>query len=366
MGPLKDITILEFAGIGPGPFCGMLLADLGAEVIKINRPESKGTSGELITDRSKKLITFNLKNKDSLKQLYKLIQQVDGVFEGYRPGVMEKLKLGPNKLLQINPSLVYGRMTGWGQYGTKSKTAGHDINYISLTGVLNSIGEKDEKPSIPLNLVGDYGGGAMMLAVGLLSALLHSKKTGEGQVVDAAMTDGSALLMSLFFAFDHSDFWSASRGSNLLDGGAHFYSTYECLDGKYIAVGCIEEKFYKILLEKLKIKDEKFNDQFNKDLWPYLKNKLEKIFISNTRDHWEGLFEGSDACVTPVLDFKESVQHSQNKSRSTFIDVDGVIQPNVSPRFSKTVSKIQHNSLTNGEHNESIAKKFNLNPKFFD
>ena len=204
MGPLKDITILEFAGIGPGPFCGMLLADLGAEVIKINRPESKGTSGELITDRSKKLITFNLKNKDSLKELYKLIQQVDGIFEGYRPGVMEKLQLGPDKLLQINPGLVYGRMTGWGQYGTKSKTAGHDINYISLTGVLNSIGEKDEKPSIPLNLVGDYGGGAMMLAVGLLSALLHSKKTGEGQVVDAAMTDGSALLMSLFFAFDAS------------------------------------------------------------------------------------------------------------------------------------------------------------------
>ena len=362
MGPLKGIKILEFAGIGPGPFCGMLLADLGAEVIKISRPESKGNGSKYdLNDRSKFSITLDLKNDESINELKKLIGQVDAVFEGFRPGVMEKLGLGPNDLLSINEKLVYGRMTGWGQEGLFSDMAGHDLNYLSITGALNAIGRKDERPPVPLNLIADYGGGGMLLAVGMLSALIHSQKTGKGQVVDAAMIDGTSMLMSLFYSFYGSGVWTNERESNLLDGAAHFYDTYECKDGKYIAVACIEDKFYKEMLDKLEITDEKFSKQFSKDIWPELKSKLGEKFLSKNRDEWAMIFKNSDACITPILDLDEAPKHEHNKSRSTFIECDGVVQPNPSPRFSETPLEIKSSPKKIGEDNILISEKYIIN-----
>ena len=361
MGPLKGIKIIEFAGIGPGPFCGMLLADLGAEVIKISRPDSKG-SGTIydLNDRSKFSITLDLKKDESINELKKLVGQVDAIFEGFRPGVMEKLGLGPDDLLNVNKKLVYGRMTGWGQEGTFSNIAGHDLNYLSITGALNAIGRKNERPPVPLNLIADYGGGGMLLAVGMLSALMHSQKTGEGQVVDAAMIDGSSMLMSLFYSFYGSGMWINERESNILDGAAHFYDTYECKDGKFIAVACIEDKFYKEMLDKLEIVDERFSKQFNKDMWSELKAILGEKFLSKNRDEWAIIFKDSDACITPILDLDEAPKHEHNKSRSTFIERDGVIQPNPSPRFSKTSLEVKSSPKKIGEDNSFVSEKYNI------
>ena len=255
---------------------------------------------------------------------------------------MEKLGLGPDDLLSINEKLVYGRMTGWGQDGLFSDMAGHDLNYLSITGALNAIGRKDERPPVPLNLIADYGGGGMLLAVGMLSALIHSQKTGKGQVVDAAMIDGTSMLMSLFYSFYGSGMWVNERESNLLDGSAHFYDTYACKDGKYLAVACIEDKFYKEMLNKLEITDERFSMQFSKDMWPELKSILEEKFLSKNRDEWAMIFKDSDACITPILDLDEAPKHAHNKSRSTFIERDGVVQPNPSPRFSETPLEIKN------------------------
>lgn len=361
MGPLKGIKIIEFAGIGPGPFCGMLLADLGAEVIKISRPESKGGGTVYdLNDRSKFSITLDLKKDESTVELKKLVGQVDAIFEGFRPGVMEKLGLGPDDLLNVNKKLVYGRMTGWGQEGTFSNIAGHDLNYLSITGALNAIGRKDERPTVPLNLIADYGGGGMLLAVGMLSALMHSQKTGEGQVVDAAMIDGSSMLMSLFYSFYGSGMWINERESNLLDGAAHFYDTYECKDGKFIAVACIEDKFYKEMIDKLEIADERFSKQFNKDMWSELKDILGEKFLSKNRDEWAIIFKDSDACITPILDLDEAPKHEHNKSRSTFIERDGVIQPNPSPRFSKTPLEVKSSPKKIGEDNCFVSEKYNI------
>ena len=275
MGPLKGIKIVEFSGIGPGPFCGMLLADLGADVIRISRKDAQGMENKFdIHNRSKRTITADLKNKESVDEILKLIGQVDVVFEGFRPGVMEKLGLGPDVCLKINPKLIYGRMTGWGQEGPMSKMAGHDINYISLTGALNAIGRKDSNPLPPLNLIGDYGGGGMHLAFGIVSGLIHSLRTGEGQIVDSTMVDGALSLMSFFYSLKEMGHWDDQRESNLLDGHAHFYDTYMCADNKYIAIGSIEPQFYKELLDKLEIDDQRFLDQYNKDLWPELKNLI--------------------------------------------------------------------------------------------
>ena len=366
MGPLKDIKILEFSGIGPGPYCGMLLADMGADVIRVGRKGSEGLENKFdIHNRSKRSITADLKNKDTISEILKLIAQVDVVFEGYRPGVMEKLGLGPDVCLERNPKLVYGRMTGWGQKGPMSKLAGHDINYISLSGALNSIGRKDSNPIPPLNLIGDYGGGGMHLAFGIVSGLIHSLKTGEGQVVDSAMVDGSLSLMSFFYSLKEMGHWEDNRESNLLDGFAHFYDTYECSDNKYIAVGSIEPQFYKELLDKLEIDDEVFQDQHNKDLWPDLKEKMAAKIKSKSRSEWIEIFSESDACVTPVLSMEEAEAHPHNLEREAFTNIDGFNQPNASPRYSQTKPEIKHNAKEIGVDLDDICNEFNLSKDVF-
>ena len=366
MGPLKGIKILEFSGIGPGPYCGMLLADMGADVIRVGRKGSEGLENKFdIHNRSKRSITADLKNKETINEILKLIDQVDVVFEGYRPGVMEKLGLGPDVCIERNPKLVYGRMTGWGQEGPMSNLAGHDINYISLSGALNSIGRKDSNPIPPLNLIGDYGGGGMHLAFGIVSGLIHALKTGEGQVVDSAMVDGSLSLMSFFYSLKEMGHWEDKRESNLLDGFAHFYDTYECSDNKYIAVGSIEPQFYNELLEKLQIDDERFKDQHNKYLWPELKEKMTSIIKLKSRSEWVEIFAGSDACVSPVLSMEEAQAHPHNLEREAFISIDGFNQPNASPRYSKTKPEIKYNAKKLGVDLDDICNEFNLSKDAF-
>ena len=366
MGPLKGIKIVEFSGIGPGPFCGMLLADLGADVIRISRKDAQGVENKFdIHNRSKRTITADLKNKESVDEILKLIGQVDVVFEGFRPGVMEKLGLGPDVCLKINPKLIYGRMTGWGQEGPMSKMAGHDINYISLTGALNAIGRKDSNPLPPLNLIGDYGGGGMHLAFGIVSGLIHSLRTGEGQVVDSTMVDGALSLMSFFYSLKEMGHWDDQRESNLLDGHAHFYDTYMCADNKYIAIGSIEPQFYKELLDKLEIDDQRFLDQYNKGLWPELKNLIASKVILKTRSEWEDIFSGTDACVTPVLNMSEAQQNIHNLKRNAFTDVDGFNQPSASPRYSVTKPEIKHNAKQVGSDFDEVCNEFGLSKAAF-
>ena len=366
MGPLKGIKIVEFSGIGPGPFCGMLLADLGADVIRISRKDAQGMENKFdIHYRSKRTITADLKNKESVDEILKLIGQVDVVFEGFRPGVMEKLGLGPDVCLKINPKLIYGRMTGWGQEGPMSKMAGHDINYISLTGALNAIGRKDSNPLPPLNLIGDYGGGGMHLAFGIVSGLIHSLRTGEGQIVDSTMVDGALSLMSFFYSLKEMGHWDDQRESNLLDGHAHFYDTYMCADNKYIAIGSIEPQFYKELLDKLEIDDQRFLDQYNKDLWPELKNLIASKVILKTRSEWEDIFSGTDACVTPVLNMSEAQQNIHNLKRNAFTDVDGFNQPSASPRYSVTKPEIKHNAKQVGSDFDEVCNEFGLSKAAF-
>ena len=367
MGPLNGIKIVEFAGIGPGPFCGMALADLGAEVITINRINEKGTHNKFdIHNRSKYSLTADLKKNSTKDEILKLLSQVDGLIEGYRPGVMESLGLGPDDCFNVNPKIVYGRMTGWGQDGPMSKNAGHDINYISLTGALGAMGRKNTPPSPPLNLIGDYGGGGMHLALGMTAAFIHQIKTGEGQVVDSAMIDGTSMLMSFFYSFNQMGYWEDERESNLLDGGAHFYDTYECADGKFLAIGSIEPKFYSIFLEKLEITDKDFLNQMDKGKWPKLKDKVTKIILTKTRDDWAAIFDDTDGCVTPVLSISEAPLNEHNIQRNTYTNFDGVIQPNPSPRFSKSVLGIKHNSKEKGADSSKLIKKYNLDPEAFN
>ena len=361
MGPLKGLKILEFAGIGPGPFCGMLLADLGAEVIRLDKSSTHGNHNKAdIHNRNKKSITADLKNPESIIEIKKLISQMDGIFEGFRPGVMERLGLGPDECLKLNESLVYGRMTGWGQEGPMANQSGHDINYIALSGVLDSMGRKGENPQPPLNLVGDFGGGGMLLAVGMLSAFIHAQKTGEGQVVDAAMIDGSSMLMSMFYSFKAMGFWSNDKESNLLDGAAHFYDTYECSDKKHIAIGSIEPKFYAELLEKLEIDDKEFLDQMNRDAWPKLKLKMAKVIKLKSRDEWTKIFDSSDACVSPVLSLSETPSHTHHLSRNTFMDVNGFDEPAPAPRFSNSKAENKSIILPSGSSNDDVAKLYDL------
>ena len=340
----------------------MLLADMGADVIRVGRKGTEGLENKYdIHNRSKRSITADLKNEDTINEILKLIEQVDVVFEGYRPNVMEKLGLGPNICLERNPKLVYGRMTGWGQEGPMSNLAGHDINYISLSGALNSIGRKDSNPIPPLNLIGDYGGGGMHLAFGIVSGLIHSLKTGEGQVVDSAMVDGSLSLMSFFYSLKEMGHWEDKRESNLLDGFAHFYDTYKCSDNKFIAVGSIEPQFYSELLEKLEIDDERFKDQHNKELWSDLKEKMAAKIKSKSRSEWVEIFSESDACVTPVLSMEEAQEYPHNIEREAFTNIDGFNQPSASPRFSKTKQEIKHNAKEVGSDLNDVCKEFNLN-----
>ncbi|MEO9467583.1 CaiB/BaiF CoA-transferase family protein [Parasphingorhabdus sp.] len=337
-GPLSGIHIVEFAGIGPGPFCGMMLADQGATVTVLHRP-GRPPDARLALSRSRNLVKVDLKSEAGIQQARDIVKEADGLIEGFRPGVMERLGLGPEVLLKDNPKLVFGRMTGWGQYGPLAHAAGHDINYISVSGALHAFGRANEKPTPPINMVGDFGGGGMMLALGMVSALLHAKTGGEGQVVDCAMTDGSAALMAMIFDFQNIGQWRDERGVNLLDTGAHFYDSYETSDGKYISIGSIEPQFYAELRAVAGLsQDSDFDAQMNPAAWGPLKEKLTALFLTKTRDEWCALMEGTDICFAPVLSLTEAKQHPHNVERETFVDVGGFMQPAPAPRYSRTVS----------------------------
>lgn len=346
MGPLHGIRIVEFAALGPAPMAAMLLADLGAEVLSIERKVGVGgrPSADLfdpqidILKRNRQVLALDLKRPEGIAAALQLVAGADALIEGFRPGVMERLGLGPDACLARNPRLVYGRMTGWGQSGPLAQTAGHDINYLSLSGALHAIGEADGKPVAPLNLVADCGGGALFLAFGVLAALLEARTSGHGQVVDAAMTDGCASLMTMMYTLKAMGQWRQQRGSNLLDGGAHFYDTYLCRDGKYISLGAIEPQFYRLFLEKAGIDDPAFEQQWQRGEWPALKRKLAAVIVAKSRDEWCTICKDSDACVAPVLDMDEAPLHPHNVARQTFIDIDGVIQPAPAPRFSRSVA----------------------------
>ena len=361
MGPLKGLKIIEMAGIGPGPFCGMVLADLGAEVIRVDRASAAGTgSRQEPANRGKRSIAVDLKSQEGVDVVLKLVEGADAIFEGFRPGVMERLGLGPDICLERNKKIVFGRMTGWGQDGPLANSAGHDINYISLSGALAAIGRPDSPPVPPLNLIGDFGGGGMLLALGLVSALLEAKGSGEGQIVDAAMTDGSALLMTMIYSMKGSGFWQDSMGSNLLDGGAHFYDTYECKDGKFISIGSIEPQFYKLLRELANLKDSIYDNQMSRENWPDLKKEIAKVFLNKTRDEWCDLMEGTDVCFAPVLSMWEAPQHPHNIARKTFIELEGLDQPAPAPRFSKTVSEVRSPPALAGEHTDEILNEIGI------
>ena len=345
-GPLNGVRVVEFAGIGPGPFCGMLLSDLGADVVRIDRKTgpvggSRPTVDRFsVTARGRRSIALDLKHPDAVETCLTLMDRADIAFEGFRPGVMERLGLGPEVALTRNPKLVYGRMTGWGQTGPLANAAGHDINYIALSGALHAIGGKD-KPVPPLNLVGDFGGGALYLAFGMLAALTHARTTGQGQVVDAAMTDGAASLMAMFYGFRALGMWTGERSDNMLDGGAHFYDTYQCQDGEWVALGAIEPQFYAILREKAGLTDPEFDKQMSRADWQALKAKLAEVFASKTRAEWCAIMEGTDICFAPVLSLDEAPSHPHNAARQTFVEVEGVVQPAPAPRFSATPGAIQ-------------------------
>jgi alpha-methylacyl-CoA racemase len=340
-GPLNGIRIIEFAAIGPGPFCGMMLADHGAEVIRVDRVGG-GRSGTLPQQptnplaRSKKSIALNTQTPEGAALARELCRSADGLIEGFRPGVMERLGLGPEVLLQDNPRLVYGRMTGWGQTGPYAHAAGHDINYIALSGALHTCGRRGEKPTPPVNYLGDFGGGGMMLAFGMVAALLAVKNGANGQVIDCAMTDGSALLTAMTWGLKAAGLWRDERGVNWLDTGAHYYDTYETEDGKWISIGAIEPQFYALLREKIGLSDPAFDAQLNPAAWVDLKRRLEALFKTRTRDEWCAVLETTDACFAPVLSLEEAPQHPHNQARGTFTTVAGATQPAPAPRYSHT------------------------------
>ena len=352
-GPLNGVKIVEFAGIGPGPFCGMLFADMGADVVRIDRKGGRGGGKTDIASRGKRSVAFDLKNPDAIEAVLKLLESADALIEGFRPGVMERLGLGPDVVLKRNPKLVYGRMTGWGQTGPLAQAAGHDLNYISITGAVGSMGKPGEKPPIPLNLVGDFGGGALYLAMGVCAALVESGKSGKGQVIDVAMSDGAASLMTMFYGMRASGMWSDKRYDNLLDGGAHFYDTYETSDGKYVGIGSIEPQFYALLREKAGLSDPEFDHQHDRSKWPSLKAKLAAVIKGKTRDEWDEIMLGTDICYAPILTLDEAPGHAHNVARETFLNIDGVTQPAPAPRFSRTVSKVGGPAPEVGGHNDA-------------
>ncbi|HEX4888773.1 MAG TPA: CaiB/BaiF CoA-transferase family protein [Alphaproteobacteria bacterium] len=355
MGPLKGVKIVELAGIGPGPMCAMLLADMGADVVRVDRTEDArlgmghNPKGEL-RNRSRPNVAVNLKTPEGVETVLRLIDQADGLIEGYRPGVMERLGLGPDVCLKRNPKLIFGRMTGWGQTGPLAHAAGHDINYISIVGALNAIGPKDGPPVVPLNLIGDFGGGGLYLAMGLLAGIIEARVSGKGQVIDCAMTEGAASLMTMFYGLKAMGRWKETRASNAVDGGAHYYSVYETKDGKYVSVGSGEAKFYALLLEKTGLAGAAdLPPQMDQSQWPAMKERLRKIFLTKTRDEWSALMEGSDVCFAPVLNFEESIAHPHNVAREAFVTVDGFTQPAPAPRFERTKSEIRKPPSVQGE-----------------
>ena len=367
MGPLKDIKVIEMAGIGPAPFCGMILADMGAEVISVERITAAGRgSGADIASRGKKSIAVDIRKPEGQEIIKKLIDSADVLIEGFRPGVMEKNNLGPDALLNINPKLIYGRMTGWGQTGPLANAAGHDINYIALSGVLGAIGKKESPPPPPLNLIGDFGGGGMLLALGVCAALNTVNKEGKGQVIDAAMTEGSALLMSMMYGMLSSGIWTDSRDSNLLDGAAHFYGCYECKDGKFVSIGSIEPQFYALLREKMNIDEDIFDNQMDKTSWSALRENLEIRFKEKTRDEWCEIMEGTDICFAPVLSMSEAIKHDHNVERNSFFNLDNVIQPSPAPKFSYSKSEVSHPPVKVGTHTKEIMSSLGLDEEVID
>lgn len=351
MGTLTGTTVIELAGIGPAPMAGMLLADMGAEVIRVERAGAADPrSLKDVSFRGKKSVVIDLKSEAGVAVLLRMAEQADVLIDPYRPGVTEKLGVGPEVCLGCNPRLVYGRMTGWGQEGPLATVAGHDINYISLTGALYATGHAAGKPVLPLNLVGDMGGGGMLLVQGILAALLERHQSGEGQVIDAAMVDGAAQLMWMFHGFAAVGSWDAERrGVNFLDGGAHFYDTYETADGKYISIGAIEPQFYSLLLELCELDPAEFGAQWGQQQWPAMTSKLTEVFRGKTRDQWCALLEGTDVCFAPVLSLEEAPHYDHNIARQTYIDVDDIVQPAPAPRFSRTPSSVRHGAHGLGE-----------------
>lgn len=354
MGPLSGIRVLEFEAIGPGPFGGMMLADMGADVLLVDRPGNSdlGLKRERWMDvmmRGKRSVTLDMKSPSGAQAAVALAARADAIIEGFRPGVMERLGLGPEVLLARNPRLVYGRMTGWGQDGPLAARAGHDINYIALGGTLHAIGRAGEAPVPPLNLLGDFGGGGMLLAFGISAALLNAQRTGQGQVVDAAMVEGASILAAMFSGFLASKSWSEQRAVNILDGGAPWYDTYETKDGKYVAIGSIEAKFYADLLGRLGLASEVLPKQHERVGWPELRARFSAVFKSKTRDEWCAAFEGSDACFAPVLTFSEARAHPHNVARGAFVEVAGVPQPAPAPRFSRTPGGVARKPPERGE-----------------
>lgn len=340
-GVLQGVTVIELAGIGPAPFCGMMLADHGARVIRIERPGQVGRVGDAgnrdILNRNRERIALDLKDPAAIERLKTLLKEADALIEGYRPGVIERLGLGPDVLLALNPKLVIGRMTGWGQDGPMAPLAGHDINYIALSGALHSYGRAGQKPTFPVNAVGDFGGGGMMLAFGIVAAILHARGGGSGQVVDCAMVDGAAILSAMTYSFLGNGTWRDERGVNLLDSGAHFYDTYETRDGKWISIGSIEPQFYALLLEATgNAADPDFAQQMNPAKWSALKERLTALFLTRTRDEWCAIMDGTDICFAPVLSLREAPEHPHNRARATFVEADGMVQPAPAPRFQGT------------------------------
>ncbi len=359
MGPLNGIKIVEIAGIGSEPFAGMMLADMGAEMIRVDR---KVMTMELIDPqydiltRSRRSVIIDLKKPEGIEALLRLTDQADALIEGFRAGVMERLGLGPEICMKRNPKLVYGRITGWGQEGPLAHAAGHDINYIAITGALNAIGNKNGKPVPPLNLLGDFGGGGLLLAFGMACALFEAQKSGKGQVVDAAMVDGVSVIMAMNHGLRAAGFWTDQRGENLIDTGSHFYDTYETSDGKYVGIGSIEPQFYALLLEKMEISDSEFDDQMNPEKWPVLKEKVAEIFKTKTRDEWCEIMEGTDVCFAPVLSMDEAYTYPHNVDRKAFVEIKGIKHPAPAPRFSRTVPQIQGPPAVPGEHTEAILE----------
>ena len=357
-GPLHGIRIVELAGIGPGPFAAMLLADLGADIVRVER--SSLVSGQYdrphwdILNRSRRSIGVDLKNPDGVETVLRLVEQADALIEGFRPGVTERLGLGPDDCLARNPRLVYGRMTGWGQDGPYAQAAGHDINYIALAGALHPIGRAGQAPVPPLNFVGDFGGGALYLAFGIAAALVEAGRSGQGQVVDAAMVDGAASLTTMFHAMMGVGLWTEERGTNLLDTGAPFYDVYECADGEYVSIGSIEPQFYAELRRLAGLDDAAFDAQMDRSSWPRLKEQVAEVFRAKTRAEWCELMEHTDVCFAPVLSMTEATRHPHNVARQTFVDVGGVTQPGPAPRFSRTPGAVQRPPAQPGQHTDEV------------
>ncbi len=370
-GPLVGYKVIELAGIGPNPMCAMLLADMGAEVVRVDRLTSSGLGISMdpkysLLNRGRRSIAVDLKSPQGIELVLNLVGSADALIEGFRPGVTERLGLGPEECFAKNPRLVYGRVTGWGQDGPLASAAGHDINYISLAGAAYCIGNSDSVPTPPLNLIGDFGGGAMFLALGVVAALLEAQKSGKGQVVDAAMVDGTASLMTAIYGMHGAGIWTDERQANVLDGGAHFYGAYETKDGKFISIASIEAKFYDEFIELTEFDDQEHKKHQDRTQWPTTREEMRKLFKTKTQLEWCEILEGSDVCFAPVLSMSEAPKHPHNVARKTFVNRDGVVQPNPAPRFSRTPSEIQNSPSAAGADTQAVLADWGLSSSEVD